>query len=376
MRRLTSTSLFLLGFVVWLLVSCRDELPLPPEESPVFYINMSSDGNLKSIKAGIDDWYMDADMFLGDDQVRVFSGAFRNFNQQNTESLEFLLRDVASVALQTSLSTNSLAIGEKFYVGELDPSKPQRKFKFRASSRGKMPFSYEWDFGDGNTSTVAEPVHEYLNDGEYQVNLSLKDGRGCWAFAREEVNAGESYVECRLDIGIAYQADGTVKLTANLSEETEAPSSLIWSLGDGNSVENQSEVVHQYKNQGIYEVKLAAHFQDKTCTIIRKLYSHSGPSCVTFMEYGLEDAASAFGRAIIKYTDGNGIMYTSSPFKGQPAQSSFLVKEVEDYEANQFGSPTKKIRLEFEALLYNVNNESDVIKIENGEAVIAVEVPQ
>ena len=30
-----------------------------------------------------------------------------------------------------------------------------------------------WDFGDGNTSTAQNPIHEYPNDGEYIVTLNV-----------------------------------------------------------------------------------------------------------------------------------------------------------------------------------------------------------
>ncbi|MCS6990735.1 MAG: PKD domain-containing protein [Chitinophagales bacterium] len=39
--------------------------------------------------------------------------------------------------------------------------------------------SYFWDFGDGNTSTLADPVHTYQNAGVYTVTLTLTDSTGC-----------------------------------------------------------------------------------------------------------------------------------------------------------------------------------------------------
>lgn len=38
--------------------------------------------------------------------------------------------------------------------------------------------SYMWDFGDGNTSTLAEPDHRYVLSGKYQVTLkAIKGGK-------------------------------------------------------------------------------------------------------------------------------------------------------------------------------------------------------
>jgi len=38
--------------------------------------------------------------------------------------------------------------------------------------------SYSWDFGDGNTSTLDNPVHTYSESGEYTVNLTVTNDCG------------------------------------------------------------------------------------------------------------------------------------------------------------------------------------------------------
>ena len=51
--------------------------------------------------------------------------------------------------------------------------------------------TYEWDFGDGNTSTAKNPTHAYDSIGTYKVTLSAqpKNGNAPSIFARNiEVN--------------------------------------------------------------------------------------------------------------------------------------------------------------------------------------------
>jgi gliding motility-associated-like protein len=36
-----------------------------------------------------------------------------------------------------------------------------------------------WNFGDGNTSTVFNPAHQYREPGQYQVTASATDTNGC-----------------------------------------------------------------------------------------------------------------------------------------------------------------------------------------------------
>ena len=38
--------------------------------------------------------------------------------------------------------------------------------------------SYEWDFGDGNTSTLQNPSHTFISEGTYNVILVVTDNDG------------------------------------------------------------------------------------------------------------------------------------------------------------------------------------------------------
>ena len=43
---------------------------------------------------------------------------------------------------------------------------------------GFSPYTYEWDFGDGNTSSEEIPSHAYSSAGDYTVSLTVTDDRG------------------------------------------------------------------------------------------------------------------------------------------------------------------------------------------------------
>ncbi|MDD5650138.1 MAG: PKD domain-containing protein [Candidatus Nanoarchaeia archaeon] len=49
---------------------------------------------------------------------------------------------------------------------------------FNASVVGNEPFSYLWDFGDGNTSDQKSVIHLYKTIGEYNVSLKVTDVNG------------------------------------------------------------------------------------------------------------------------------------------------------------------------------------------------------
>ena len=43
---------------------------------------------------------------------------------------------------------------------------------------GKTPHTYNWDFGDGQHGTAANPDHTYLDEGNYTVKLLIRDSSG------------------------------------------------------------------------------------------------------------------------------------------------------------------------------------------------------
>lgn len=70
------------------------------------------------------------------------------------------------------------------------------------------PISWEWDFGDGNGSNLERPVHQYTEDGEYEVVLNVTNDAGCTAVITGLVTVFNDYF---LEIPNAFtpkRADG------------------------------------------------------------------------------------------------------------------------------------------------------------------------
>ncbi|HYH15602.1 MAG TPA: PKD domain-containing protein, partial [Flavisolibacter sp.] len=114
--------------------------------------------------------------------------------------------------------------------------------------------SYQWDFGDGSTSTDANPSHTYSGFGEFDVTLIANSGNGCTDTLRKP-----KYIKIikpiitipGLPAGGCIPYPFTFKAEANNDEIV----SYQWNFGDGNS-SNQANPSHTYTTEGTYNVTL------------------------------------------------------------------------------------------------------------------------
>ncbi len=60
---------------------------------------------------------------------------------------------------------------------------------------GVKPFFFEWDFGDDNTSSLADPVHVYIQAGTYRVVLTLSDNQGEVVVTQQDITVPKSMQE-------------------------------------------------------------------------------------------------------------------------------------------------------------------------------------
>ena len=82
-----------------------------------------------------------------------------------------------------------------------------------------QPLTYSWNFGDGGTSTAANPSHTYASPGTYQARLTVSDGVNNSTSTPIAISAGDAPVATissptdgsnfRAGDVISYQGDGT-----------------------------------------------------------------------------------------------------------------------------------------------------------------------
>jgi PKD repeat protein len=131
--------------------------------------------------------------------------------------------------------------------------------------------SWQWSFGDGDSSTLQNPVHTYLADNTYQVDLVITDINGCTDSASTSLTAYQGIIADFVasdTIGCAPFDIAFTDLSTNLPA-----TDWTWIFGDGDTLNGVSNPTHPYMNDGIYTVTFIAYDSlGCTDTLVRPNY--------------------------------------------------------------------------------------------------------
>ena len=130
---------------------------------------------------------------------------------------------------------------------------------------------YRWTFGDGGTSTSANPSHTYSSAKLYTVKLTVTDNNGATdsettqayvtvPSAEEPLSNSQPIAEC----GSGYSAKPGISIHFSSAGSQDSDGSIVkyrWTFGDGGS-SSSSSPYHAYANPGIYTVKLTVTDDD------------------------------------------------------------------------------------------------------------------
>jgi gliding motility-associated-like protein len=120
---------------------------------------------------------------------------------------------------------------------------------------GAQIISYKWDFGDGNTSTLQSPTHNYLSYGTYNVRLIVESNDQCNSKDTmiKVVNVAAKPVAGFTSTNACYTQPFQFTNTSTIAAGNIT--SWHWNFGDGNTSALQHPV-HNYLAAGSYTVKV------------------------------------------------------------------------------------------------------------------------
>ncbi|MEO6547337.1 MAG: PKD domain-containing protein [Ferruginibacter sp.] len=129
---------------------------------------------------------------------------------------------------------------------------PSKQVTFTNQSTGPG-LNYLWNFGDGSTSVVQTPLHNYLVDGIYTVQLSIQDQFGC---TDSIIKPGAiSIITPVADFTMSDSFSICPPLIIQFDNRSVNSASQKWDFGDGtsSSIANPS---HFYNYPGTYTITL------------------------------------------------------------------------------------------------------------------------
>jgi PKD repeat protein len=202
-------------------------------------LNPSTLGNLSSVSGTVNDTILTAGAtggITGKLTIQASSGAA-------------LASSSSSVSIFGVTATQSATSGK----GPLNVT-------FTATAAGGVsPYGYTWNFGDGNTSTTQNPVHEYCKVGSFTPKVTASDNAGhtatsvLTAVSITSSSCGSSTTQLTAT-ATGAPTTGTVPLTVDFTGSASGGTpayTYAWNFGDG-ARSSAPSPVHTYNVSGKY----------------------------------------------------------------------------------------------------------------------------
>jgi len=195
--------------------------------------------------------------------------------------------------------------------------------------------SYNWDFGDGGTSTLANPTHTYITQGTYTVRLIITTSSGC---------TDTLSIPSAIHVGSKPMADfsatpipvcGTqpvyfTDLTTPMADEWE------WSFGDG-GISTSQNPSHRYSDTGYFTIQLIATNNGCPDTIIKTNYVrvlppiavfNPVPNCNNRLQFSFTDQSIAPLTWEWDFGDGSPVSFLQNPVHNFPSLATYTVRLI------------------------------------------------
>jgi PKD repeat protein len=130
---------------------------------------------------------------------------------------------------------------------------------------------YHWDFGDGDTSLLANPSHAYSTDGVYTVTLTVTDNEGATgtSVTTATISSGTSNIPPVSSPNGPYTGQAGSPIGFSSAGTTDPDGTIVsgfWDFGDG-TTSTTPNPTHTYSTEGVYTVALSVTDNDGSTTV-------------------------------------------------------------------------------------------------------------
>jgi PKD repeat protein len=254
-------------------------------------------------------------------------------------------------------------------------------FNFTGYAPAGSNYNYQWNFGDGGTSTSANPVHQYTEPADYNVCLTVSS------------NGYPSKTICNtitMDTMCRFQFNQSMSQNFVSFYTVGNANAYAWNFGDTAPLQvSGPNITHTYNQAGIYRVTMFDTLTNVSCSnVFQKdilVGNFNGGELAAGFNYSYSQVPtvahlpvdSGFRKVVVNYTAPNGNKYsTYNAFDAHHQNNNhFVVTKAEPYQNNSNGQKTYKMEGNFKAWFYNSNNANDSIFIETSKFTMGVAFP-
>jgi gliding motility-associated-like protein len=228
---------------------------------------------------------------------------------------------------------------------EVDYVECDRTFEVRTSNLSQKSNGYFWDFGDGQQSTLFEPVHQYSAPGTYRIRLRALDTTcGKWDTSSVSVKFGNDKPGPNITLAPDTCFDGRIRLNIDYGGDTATKYLYRWTFPNG-IVDTGRVTVYQLPASGTYIIQLEAvdlicnsvFTYEFTTALLRinqrvfipNAFTPNGDNVNEFFEIKGNNCGLISNTLVVLNSFGNVVFETDKPFgdywdgtiAGKPAQS-------------------------------------------------------
>lgn len=120
--------------------------------------------------------------------------------------------------------------------------------------------TYTWNFGNNQTGQGSEVRHEFTENGDYEVCLTVTQpsttatGQTCTEKSCKKITIGQFQNPCDIKADFTFELSGR-KLVAKAVSNVGNTGKYTWKISDGTALEGV-EIKHEFKEKGDYEICL------------------------------------------------------------------------------------------------------------------------
>lgn len=125
---------------------------------------------------------------------------------------------------------------------------------------------YQWEFGDGTTSTEINPIHVFADTGRFDITLTAINN-GC----REKL-LRPHYITIKPSVSkFTWRPDCSNQLRYTFLDRSISATGWSWDFGDGTTFSGQNPPAHTFPAYGTYTIKLTTTNGGCTYTLAKDI---------------------------------------------------------------------------------------------------------